>query len=164
MSGGRIQLDWQEDEQTLYELYRQETDHQDRTRLQALWLLRQGRTQEEVAEVVGFSARTVRRWVAWYREGGLEEVLQHRHGGHGGPEPKLTPEQEQALKEESRKGTFRTIWDGVEWVKEKFDVEYTYWGIAKHAYGERWIFDRLDFPSVAGQGRRRPPPDGAPGL
>lgn len=137
MSGRRTQVDWQEDEQTLYELYKQETDHQDRTRLQALWLLRQGRTQEEVAEVVGFSVRTVRRWVSWYREGGLEEVLQHRHGGHGGPESRLTPEQEQALKEESRKGTFRTIGDGVEWVKENLGVEYTYWGM-------RWVFDRLD--------------------
>jgi transposase len=75
--------------------------------------------------------------VAWYREDGVTEILQHRHGGHGGPESRLTPAQEQALKEESRQGTFRTIGDGVRWVKENFGIDYTYWGM-------RWVFERLD--------------------
>lgn len=137
MRGRKLEIDWQEDEQTLYELYKQERDHQNRTQLQALWLLRQGHTEKEVAQVVGVHIRTVQRWVSWYREGGVEEVLRRRHGGHGGKESKLSPEQEQELKEESRKGEFRTIWDGVAWVQETFGIEYTYWGM-------RWIFDRLD--------------------
>lgn len=136
MRGRKLQVDWQEDEQTLYQLYKQEKDHQDHTRLQALRLLRQGRTEKEVAQIVGVHLRTVQRWVAWYREGGVGEVLRHRHGGQGGREPKLTPEQGQALKEQACRGEFRTIWDGVRWVKEKFGIEYTYWGM-------RWVFERL---------------------
>lgn len=137
MRGRKLNVDWQESETELYELYKQEQDAQDRTRLQALWLLRKGYKQKEVADVVGVHVRTVQRWVAWYREDGVTEILQHRHGGHGGPESRLTPAQEQTLKEESRQGTFRTIGDGVRWVKENFGIDYTYWGM-------RWVFERLD--------------------
>jgi transposase-like protein len=81
----RFHVEWQEEEQTLFRLYKQETDHQQRTRLQALWLLRCGDNLQEVAETVGVHYRTLQSWVSWYRQGGLEEVLSHRHGGHGGP-------------------------------------------------------------------------------
>lgn len=40
MNGRPLRIDWQEDEQTLYQLYKQEKDHQNRTRLHALWLIR----------------------------------------------------------------------------------------------------------------------------
>ena len=53
MYGRRLQTDWQEDEETLRRLYRQEEDHQNRTRLQALRLLRQGRSMKEAAQIVG---------------------------------------------------------------------------------------------------------------
>lgn len=134
--GRNLHIDWQEDEKRLYELYKREKDHQDRTRLQAFWLLRQGRTMKEVAQVVGVHYRTVQRWVSWYKEGGLQGVLKHRHGGSRGRRSKLTFQQEEALKEEACQGRFKTIWDGVKWVKETFGVEYTYWGM-------RWVFNRL---------------------
>jgi transposase len=132
-----LRIDWQEDEQTLYELYRQEKDHQDRTRLQALWLLRSGRSMKEVAGLVGVHYRTVQEWVAWYRKGGVDEVLRHRHGGHGGQERWLNEEQEAELKAKAEAGEIRTIQDGVEWAKRTYGVEYTYWGM-------RWVFYRLD--------------------
>jgi transposase len=130
-----LQIDWREDEQTLYRLYKQEKDHQNRTRLQALWLLRPGRSMKEVAELVGVHYRTVQEWVAWYRTGGVSEVLQHRHGGHGGQERRLSEEQEAELKAKAEAGEIRTIQDGVEWAKTH-DVEYTYWGM-------RGVFARL---------------------
>ncbi|HXF06516.1 MAG TPA: helix-turn-helix domain-containing protein [Blastocatellia bacterium] len=43
-------------------MYKQEKDDQDRKRLQALWLLRQGRLVKEVAEIVGVHFGTVREW------------------------------------------------------------------------------------------------------
>ena len=86
MRGRKLEVDWQEDEQTLYELYKQERDHQNRTRLQALWLLRRGYTEKEVAQIVGVHIRTVQRWVSWYREGSVGNIFRHRHGGHGGKE------------------------------------------------------------------------------
>ena len=136
MRGRRLQIEWHEDEKTLYDRYRQEKDHQNRTRLQALWLLRRGHTMKEVASIVGVHYRTLQDWVGWYRQGGLEEVLRRRHGGHGGKRRRLTPQQEEMLKERARQGAFRTIWDAVHWVEQTFGVTYTYWGM-------RWVFDRL---------------------
>ena len=109
-----LRIDWREDEQTLYRLYRPEKDHQDRTRLQALWLLRPGGSMKEVADLIGVHYRTVQEWVAWYRKGGVEEVRRHRHGGHGGPERYLSKGQEAELKGKAEAGEIRTIHDGVE--------------------------------------------------
>lgn len=132
----KSQIEWQEDEQTLYKLYKGEKDHQNRIRLQILWLLRQGRTIKEVAPLMGVHYRTVQRCVSWYRQGGLAEVLSHRHGGHGGPGKRLTPEQEAELKAKAEAGEIRTIWDGVDWAEQMYQVKYTYWGM-------RWVFARL---------------------
>jgi len=132
----RLQVEWQEDEATLKKSYQQEKDHQKRTRLQALWYLRQGRTIGETAGLVGVHYRTVQSWVAWYRQGGIAEVLSHRHGGSRPQERRLTAEQEAQLKTLAEAGKIRTIWDGVHWAEEKHSVRYTYWGM-------RWVFYRL---------------------
>ncbi len=133
----RLQIDWQEDEQTLYELYKQEKDAQNRTRLHALWLLRSGRPMTEVAPLVGVHYRTLQEWVAWYRQGGLGEVLSHRHGGHGGCERRLSAQQEDELVAKAKAGEIRTIWDGVTWAQEAHGIKYSYWGM-------RWVFARLE--------------------
>jgi len=130
-----VQVEWQEDADQLRALYQVEKDYQNRTRLQALWYLRQGRTVGAVAELIGKHPRTVQDWVAWYRKGGVAEVLRHRHGGHTGSEPRLTTEQENELKALAEKGEIRTVWEGVEWAKGQ-QVTYTYWGM-------RHVFERL---------------------
>jgi len=135
MPGRRIQVEWQEEVDELRVLYKAQTDVQKRTRLQALWYLRQGRTVGEVAELVGHHARTIQDWVAWYRRGGVAEVLRHRHGGGRGSITRLTRDQESALEALSEKGEIRTIGDGVEWARDQ-GVGYTYWGM-------RHVFERL---------------------
>jgi transposase len=130
-------IDWREDKQTLYELYKQEKDYQNRTRLHALWLLHQGHSMGEVAALVGVHYRTIQEWVAWYRQGGVAEVLGRRHGGHGGQARRLTDEQEAELEAKAVAGAIRTIQDGVEWARETYQVAYSYWGM-------RWVFDRLE--------------------
>lgn len=132
----RLQIEWQEDEATLKRRYLAEKDAQNRTRLQALWQLRRGQTTTAVAELVGKHSRTIQDWVAWYRQGGLEEVLRRRHGGHGGKSSWLTAEQLAELKAAARAGQVRSIWDGVQWAQEQHDVRYTYWGM-------RGVFARL---------------------
>lgn len=136
MRGRPLHVKWQEDEATLYRRYKREKDPQNRTRLQALWLIRKGYPIKKAAEVVGVHRSTVQKWIAWYRQGGVAEVLRHRHGGHGGPRRKLTPQQEEALKREAAQGRFRTLWEAVEWVEQQFGVKYTYWGM-------QWVFRRL---------------------
>jgi len=133
----QLHIEWHEDEQTLYELYRQEKDHQNRTRLQALWLLRQGRLMSQVAPLVGVHYRTLQDWVAWYRHGGLAAVRQRRHGGHGGPQARLTAAQAAELTAKALAGEIRTIQDGVTWAAQEHGLTYSYWGM-------RWVFRRLD--------------------
>jgi transposase len=133
----RLQVEWQEDEATLKSLYQREKDHQNRMRLQALWYLRQGRTIGETAELLGVHYRTIQKWVAWYRQGGVTEVQSHRHGGSRPRERRLTSEQEAGLKVLAEAGKIRTIWDGVHWAEEEHGVTYTYWGM-------RGVFDRLE--------------------
>jgi len=128
----RVQVEWQEDADELKRLYLAEKGHQNRTRLQALWHLRQGRTVSEVADLVGHHPRTIQDWVAWYRVDGIAEVRRHRHGGHSSAKPRLTHAQQEELKALSEQGKIRTVWDGVHWAQEQ-GVPYTYWGM-RHVY------------------------------
>ena len=127
--GRKLKIEWQEDENTLKQKYLAEKDVQNRKRLQALWQLRQGKTIQETANVVGSHIRTVQKWMAWYREGGLAKVLSHRHGGHSSKSAWLTTEQEEELKQVASQGEIKCIQDGVEWVKTQYDITYTYWGM-----------------------------------
>ncbi len=133
-----LEVDWQDDAQTLRRHYLQSKDHQDRQRMQLLWLVRRGESLKDAALAVGASYRATQNWIGWYRFGGVEEVLSHRCGGsHGGRSSDLSKKQEEALLEKARKGQVRTIFDGVEWARSEADVEYTYWGM-------RHVFERLD--------------------
>lgn len=139
MKRGRpFEIEWQESAEELSESYQREQDIHRRTRLQVLWLLRQGRSLEEVSAIVGMSYRTLQRWVAWYRSGGLAEVLR-RTPGHGadGGRSYLTAEQEQQVKARADTGAFRTAQEAGEWIAQQWGVRYTYKGI----YG---LFRRLE--------------------
>jgi transposase len=133
----KLQIEWQEDADKLKELYQKEKDHQKRTRLQVLWLVRTGKPMSDVAPIVGVHYRTVQAWIAWYRAGGVREVLKHRRGGHGGVKSRLTKEQEKELITKSKAGEIHSIWDGVDWANKEHQVSYTYWGM-------RSVFQRLD--------------------
>ena len=131
-----IRIEWQDDADSLGKRYQAETDLQNRRRLHALWLVRQGRTMADVAGILGVHERTVQEWIAWYRQGGVAGVLEHRHGGHSGRESWLSPEQEAELKGKADAGEIRSIADGVRWVQEAYQVTSTYWGM-------RYVFSRL---------------------
>jgi transposase len=132
----KLKIEWQEDAQELKERYQQEKDSQKRTRLQVLWLVRTGQPMSTVAPLVGVHYRTVQAWIAWYRAGGVAEVLKHNRGGHGGLKSRLTETQETELVTKSKAGEIHAIWDGVEWAKNEHQVNYTYWGM-------RSVFQRL---------------------
>jgi transposase/uncharacterized membrane protein len=125
----RLKLDWKESEEELKTLYLKEKDAQNRMRLQGLWLLRQGRQIRDVAAAIGCHPRTVQDWIAWYRQGGLAEVLRHRHGGHTSQRCRLSQEKIAELKQKAAEGQFRRIQDAVDWVKERYKVTYTWSGM-----------------------------------
>jgi len=125
-----LRIDWQEGDSAaaLQQAYRAEADRHVRTRLHALWLVRRGRSVREAAMVVGVHEVSVQQWLAWYRRGGLVEVRAHRVGGHGQP-PRLTPEQEQAVRAEAARGTLHTAAEVRHWIAEQFGLSYGRFGI-----------------------------------
>lgn len=131
--GRQLHVDWQEEEKTLYKLYKQQIDSQDRSRMQALWLLRKGHTVRVVADIIGIHYRTLQRWVGCYRQGGLAAVLSRRQGAKGGPEARLSAAQERELLEKAAAGELRSIRAGVVWSKEVHGIHYSYWGM-RHIY------------------------------
>jgi transposase len=131
MKRGRpLHIPWQESVEELYELYRREKNSHRRTRLQALWQLRQGKSLTEVHRWIGVSYRTLQRWVTHYRCGGLAEVLARLPGAHAqGAPARLCPLQQRALQAKADTGAFFTIHDAVDWVKARWGIDYSYKGM-----------------------------------
>ncbi|MBV9775168.1 MAG: winged helix-turn-helix domain-containing protein [Gemmatimonadetes bacterium] len=125
MAGVIRRLEWSESAEELYALYQAERDLRQRQRLQALWLVRQGRTETEAAHETGIGRRTLARWLSWYRRGGLPEVLR-RVPGHGAPgsEGRLTQEQQKELYDRSAAGEFRSTPQMRDWVETQWGVSY----------------------------------------
>ena len=148
--GRPLNVDWTDSAPALRERYRGATDHQDRTRLHALWLVREGRTLLSVAEALGVCYESVRRWIDWYRVGGLPEVLSRRHGGSGGPQRRLSQKHEEQLRRKAERGELSTVWDGVEWARREAGVTYSYSGM-------RHVFARLQLKKKVPLSRHRRP-------
>lgn len=126
-----LTVDWRESAGELYERYRRAESGGARKRLQALWLVRRGDGVAEAAQQTGVGKRTVERWLAWYREDGLDAVLR-RVPGHGegkGQRRRLTPEQQHALVAQVSTGAFRTYGEARAWVQQEYGVAYSYPGI-----------------------------------
>ena len=69
------------------------------------------------------------RWVpttglAWYREGGVGNVLSHKMGGKG-QAPFLTAEAQEQVAKEVETGRFRTVAEIREWIAGQYGVTYT---------------------------------------
>jgi transposase len=129
MRGRPLRIDWQDSVTDLEWRFHQEDNPGLRKRWQSLWLVRRGYSQQEAARVVGVGERSLHRWLAWYRQGGLGTVQAHRRRRAKGRVSYLTAQQRAALAERAKGGAFFTLWDAVRWVAEEFGVTYTYWGM-----------------------------------
>lgn len=138
MTKGRpITVEWQDSEQELYERYQAETDIHRRQKAQFLWLVKSGKTIRESCRIAALQERAGQRYMQWYRAGGLEYVLSRQHGGNNGHQHSLLDnEQQKQLKAAADAGELKTIWEGIAWVKQKFNVQYSYEGM-------RSVFKRL---------------------
>jgi transposase len=128
--GRKLTVEWaaEDDAASLYARYRRERRADVRPRMHGLWLVRTGRTTREVADVLGVDERTVQRWLAWYRAGGLAP-LEARHAQGRGAPSFLTPEQKIEVAEEVATGRFRTAAEIRAWVQERWGVAYTEGGM-----------------------------------
>lgn len=133
MRGRPLHVTWRESAEELKEMLDKERDPRRRSRLQAFHMLRQGKRISDVTDIVGADYRTVQRWVAWYRVGGLDSVLR-RTPGHAAPgrRSKLTAKQTEQLLNEYEAGRFRTIREAVNWAADTFGVDFTYTGMHAH--------------------------------
>jgi transposase len=123
-------VEWAETADVLHARYKRERNGHRRARLQALWMLRSGSSIGAAGNAVGVDYRTIQRWVAWYREGGLNAVLMRTPGYAAPGRPsRLTAEQRNALLRKNRQGHFRTVRDAVDWVQQEYGVSYTYTGM-----------------------------------
>ena len=128
--GRGVKVDWQESNEELKQRYQKERQLQRRTRLQALWQLRQGKRIQDVVDSTGVSYRSVQHWIRWYRQGGLSEVLRRVVGHQAkGKKPYLNWLQQKALVAKVQQGQFPTVWDVVQWVRDRWGVTYTYQGM-----------------------------------
>lgn len=130
MRGRSLQSAWREEDtdEALKAAYRAEPDGSVRTRLHGLWLLRAGWSLRLVAELLGTHYRSVQRWVAWYRQGGLPAVRAHRMGGVGQPSF-LTAEAQAEIAEVVATGRFHTGAEIRDWIAEKYQASYTVGGV-----------------------------------
>ena len=113
--------------EALHQRYLAEADGVVRTRLHALWLLRQPQadwTPTTVAAALGVQRSSVQRWLKWYREGGLEMVCGRRKGGIGKPSY-LTPTQQAQLVAAAATGRFATAQAVRDWLEAECGVVYT---------------------------------------
>lgn len=82
----------------LKERYRRQRDAKEGRRWQALWLLSTGRSAREAADAVGFDVSWVRAIIRRYNAHGPASVVDGHRTRPGGPTPRLTAAQQDALR------------------------------------------------------------------
>ena len=125
MMGRPLMIHWDDNDipQALKEAYQSQTDINIRTRVHLLWLVRGGWRIKAASEPVGVHYRSAQRWIEWYRDGGLDEVVSRRMGGVGQPRF-LSDEQESGLVAEVGTGRFRTAGEIADWVESEYGVRF----------------------------------------
>lgn len=125
-----------------------------RSRILAIARLREGGERAATARQFGMSRNVLRIWVSRYNEGGIEALVD-RHGG--GTPPRLSPEQQQQLKDKVLAGAdlardgivaYRIL-DIRALAEREFAVSYSHAGMHRllHAIGCAWLVPRPRHPN-----------------
>jgi transposase len=95
-------------------------------RVRMLRLLKSGECSNlaEAAEALGYSWRQCQRWFAFYRQGGLQELLKSRVDERGRKEL-VTPEAFEELQEAMKRGQIATISQAHRFLSER-GIEYSH--------------------------------------
>jgi transposase len=112
--------------QKIRERRRQADDRRIFQRLSALLWIDEGRTREEVAELLGVSSRQVGDWLRIFRNKGLDELCTLHYRGDPG---RLRPAQVERLRQEIAKGGFHNADQVRGWIEGQFGVSYSPSGV-----------------------------------
>jgi len=77
--GKRVQVQTELTAEELHERYRHTQDAVERTHWHMLWLVKEGKSPREVAELLGYTARWVRSIIGRWNAAGEEGLRDHRH-------------------------------------------------------------------------------------
>src|SRR4051795_11643284 len=105
---------------------RQAQDRRTYQRLSAVLWSDDGRSREEIAELVGVSTRQVGQWFRIFRNKGLDELCTLHYQGDPG---RLGPAQVGRLKQEIAKGVFHNAEQARTWVEQTWGVAYSISGL-----------------------------------
>jgi transposase len=95
-------------------------------RLSAVLWSDDGRTREEIAELVGVSTRQVGQWFRIFRNKGLDELCTLHYQGDPG---RLGPAQVKRLRQEIETGVFHNAEQVRTWIEATFGVTYSISGL-----------------------------------
>src|SRR3954463_1357505 len=112
--------------QEIQDRRRQASDRRIFQRLSTLLWIDEGRTREEVAELLGVSSRQVGDWLRIFRNKGLDALCTLHYRGDPG---RLRPAQVERLKREIAKGGFHNADQVRAWIEEHFGVAYSPSGV-----------------------------------
>jgi transposase len=102
---------------------RQQTrDYRLGMRLSTLLWRDEGRTETEIAHLLGICTRTVRNWLFLYRKKGLDALCTLHYMGDPG---ELTASQAEQLQTEIQTGRFRCARQVREWIQASFAIAYS---------------------------------------
>jgi transposase len=100
-------------------------------RLSVLLWIDEGRTREEVAQLVGVSTRQVGQWLRIFRNKGLDQLCTLHYKGDPG---RLRPAQITQLKDQIAQGGFHNAEQVRTWIQETFGVVYSITGVKELLY------------------------------
>jgi transposase len=92
-------------------------------RLRAILYRAEGYALQSIAKLLQMGRNHVTELLRRYRDGGLTAVLGPDH--YKGSQPKLTVEQQQALKVELTTHIYSTAWQVMAWIEDQWQVKYT---------------------------------------
>ncbi|MGH2478583.1 MAG: winged helix-turn-helix domain-containing protein [Ktedonobacteraceae bacterium] len=83
--GKRVKIQTEYTAEELHERYRHAKDAVERTHWHILWLAREGKTPQVIAELLGYTARWVRMVIGRWNRRGEEGIRDHRQDADGSP-------------------------------------------------------------------------------
>jgi len=150
----KLEVEIKETAQELKQLLHQQKNGRIKERIQVLYALKTQQTETALsaAALIGRTYSTVKRWLRLYRQGGIEQLLELKHGG--GKALSLSPELLAALDQRLKQSEEFEGYEALQiWLQETYGVELCYstlYGIIHNHLNVHQKVARVQSPRRAG--------------